>query len=383
MKKIRILEMIDQPFLGGGQMALLALARSLDRERFEVFVCSREGGPFIRALEKNRIHFYPISFSRRFRQTPVKEIASLLDRQKIDILHTHGGVAGLYGRWASRRSRTPVVIHTLHGIHYLHYRNVVRKWALIFLERHFSRFTDGIIVVSEADLRSGKKFKLAPEDKMHLIKNGVDFSPPTEAGGSEGREEEWKRKLKTARDHPVVGTVARLHRQKGIIYFLRAASIIHRRIPEAQILVAGGGPLEQKLRQEAKRLGVQRYFLLLGERTDARELLSYFDVFALPSLWEGLPLALLEAAALGKPIVATDIDGVREVIKDGETGILVPPKNPEILAHAIVRLLEDRQQARNLGQKAKELIPPRFDLVRMVEQTQSLYLDLYRQKLSF
>jgi glycosyltransferase involved in cell wall biosynthesis len=117
---------------------------------------------------------------------------------------------------------------------------------------------------------------------------------------------------------------------------------------------------------------------MLGERIDARELLSLFDIFALSSLWEGLPLALLEAAAMGKPIVATDIDGVREVIQDGETGLLVPPANPEKLAEAILRLLQDKDLARKLGENAKATIPASFPLSKMIEETEQLYLRLFQ-----
>jgi len=179
-------------------------------------------------------------------------------------------------------------------------------------------------------------------------------------------------------DPPIVGTVARLHRQKGIIDLMRAAGHIHRGSPEAKIVVVGGGPMERTLRIEAQKLGLQRFFVILGERREARELLSLFDVFVLPSLWEGLPLVLLEAAAMGKPIVATDIDGVREVIRDRETGLLVPPANPEKLAEAILRLLRDKDLAHKLGENAKATIPPSFTLAKMVGETEQLYLRLFR-----
>lgn len=113
-----------------------------------------------------------------------------------------------------------------------------------------------------------------------------------------------------------------------------------------------------------------------GEREDAIKWLSVFDVFVLPSLWEGLPYVLIEAAALGKPVVATDIDGVREVIESGETGILVPPGNPEALADGVIRLLQDKEYALKLGRQIEQ-IPPRFTLSRMVAQIQDLYLRLF------
>jgi glycosyltransferase involved in cell wall biosynthesis len=159
---------------------------------------------------------------------------------------------------------------------------------------------------------------------------------------------------------------------------MRAAGQIHRGSPEAKILVVGGGPLEGALRKDAQKLGLERFFVMLGERPDAHALCSLFDVFVLPSLWEGLPLALLEAAAMGKPIVATDIDGVREVIQDGQTGILVPPGDPEKLAQAVLRLLQNKDLAHKLGENARTTILAAFTLSRMIEETERLYLRLYQ-----
>lgn len=183
-------------------------------------------------------------------------------------------------------------------------------------------------------------------------------------------------------DPPIVGTVARLHRQKGVIDLVQAAAEIHRSSPQAKIVVVGGGPLEQALRKKAHQLGLERFFIMLGERADARELLSLFDIFVLPSLWEGLPLVLLEAAALGKPIVATNIDGVREVIREGETGLLVEPGNAGALAEAVLRLLRDRNFAAGLAERAKASIPSRFQLSRMVEETEQLYMRLFERRKS-
>jgi len=380
MSKLRVLEMIDKPFLGGGQIHLLSLARTLDKERFEVTIGAPSGGPLEDAAREAGIRFLPIVIGKKLGRGTVSDIAARLSENEFDILHTHGGVAGLFGRWAGRRARIPVVIHTLHGIHYLHYRNPLLKRLSIIQERHFSRRTDAVIFVSEADLRMGKKFRLVPEAKSRLIRNGVDL-------GGMLKDEKAAQRIGNLRaslnlSPPVVGAVARLHRQKGVEFLLDAAGEIRVLHPEARIVVVGGGPLEKSLRRRAAKLGLGRNFLLLGERGDAREILSLFDIFVLPSRWEGLPLALIEAAALGKAIVAADIEGVREVIRAGETGLLVPPADPARLAAAVIRLLEDRTLAAKLGERAKREIPPLFTLAGMVEKTQRLYLELAAKKIS-
>jgi len=378
MEKIRVLEMIDRPFLGGGQINLLSIAKNLDREKFEVFVASREGGPLVDEVKKNKINYIPIPFSKGIKGKIFREIASFLERQRIDILHTHGGVAGLYGRWAAHKSRTPVVVHTLHGIHYLHYRNLLLKGAFILLERIFTRFTDALILVSDADRKRAAALKLAPESKMFVIKNGIDFTEAKERDYLEKKKKELGLDL----SQPIVGTVARLHRQKGLIYLLRAAREVQQAIPEVKILIVGGGPLHLKLERAVLRAGLGNCLVFMGERKDAQELLSLFDVFVLSSLWEGLPYVLIEASALGKPIVATDVDGVKEVIKNGETGILVPPRNPKKLAEAIIRLLQKKDFALKLGERAKKTIPLKYSLSRMVEEVQNLYLKLYQRDMN-
>jgi glycosyltransferase involved in cell wall biosynthesis len=269
----------------------------------------------------------------------------------------------LFGRWATRRcARTPKVVHTLHGIHYLHYRNFVLKYLYIYLEKYLSRFTDAVIFVSDADRERGRRFHLIPEDKIVLIKNGINFDVfDSEVSKKEGRE-----KLGIDSSVPVVGSVARLHRQKGLPYLFQAAKKIKESMPETAVWIVGGGSLKTKLQELGKRLDLEDTVHLLGERKDVAQLLSRFDVFVLPSLWEGLPYSLLEAAALAKPVVATDINGVREIVQNGKTGLLVPAKDPEQLAQAIVRLLQEREYAATLGQNLKDA----------TQKTQDLYLRL-------
>jgi glycosyltransferase involved in cell wall biosynthesis len=376
MEKIRICQMIDRPSLGGGQTALLLLAENLDPQRFEVLVCSAGGGPLVEEVHRRGLVHVPVPMSKTFSFRTVKLLSAALEKTSVQILHTHGGIAGFYGRWAARRNRTPVIVHTLHGIHYLHYRNPFLKRLYIVLERLFSHFTDGLILVSQADFGSARKHRLAPEGKMFVVRNGIDRTFSFDSAGIQKK----KLELGLGPAQPVVGTIARLDRPKGLIYLLRAAPEIFRAFSDAKILIVGDGPLGKKLGNEAFRTGLADKLLFLGERKDAAELLAIFDIFVLPSLWEGLPFALIEAAALRKPIVATAVDGVTEVIEDGKTGVLVPPKDPQALAQAIIRLLRDKDAASRLAANAVNAIPPRFPLRRMVEQTQNLYLELYARK---
>lgn len=379
MRKIRVLEMIDQTFLGGGQINLLALARALDPERFDVVVCSKPGGPLVDELSKHGIRHWGAPFRKTLSPDLVQGLMSLIRGGSFDIVHTHGGVAGLYGRWAARRSGVPVILHTLHGIHYLHYRNPLLRALYVVLERLFSRFTQAVIFVSDADRRRGRKHRLAPADRMTVIKNGIDTEAFVKIADKEDSTAAFREEFGIAVSQPVVGTVARLHRQKGIPILMKAARGVLRSFPQAKVVVVGGGPLENRLLALRRRWGLEGEVLFTGERPDVPRLMARFDVFVLPSLWEGLPYSLIEAAALSKPVVATCVDGIEELVKDGQTGLLVPPKNPEALARAVVRLLENKRVAAELGERLHRDVVPRFTLTRMVAQTQSLYLRLAKE----
>lgn len=372
--------MVDKPFLGGGQKNLLSLAESLEKSRFDVSVCSQADGPLVNAVQKRNIRHFPVTFSKRFDRKIIRKIEAVLRENRIDILHTHGGVAGFYGRWAARSCRVPVVIHTLHGIHYLHYRNIFLKYAYVLLERRFSKFTDALVFVSEGDLKRGKKFELAPEEKMVVVKNGIDFKAYADKVKGICREMYAQEMMKFGPDDVVVGTVARLHRQKGIPTLLRAAQIVRQAVPRVKFVIAGGGPLKQRLEKFNVKLGNQDFVQILGEREDAPELLGLCDVFVLSSLWEGLPYVLMEAAALSKPVVATDVEGTRELIISGQTGILVPSQSPEALAKGVIFLLQNKKLAVQQGRKLQEDLSARYSLSGMVREMQTLYSDLFKMK---
>jgi glycosyltransferase involved in cell wall biosynthesis len=377
MRKINVLEMIDQPFLGGGQMNLLSLARSLDKSRFDVSVSSQDRGPLVDEVKRSGLKHFPVRFPKKVTIRIIKDIARLLNENHFDILHTHGGVAGLFGRWAARKCRIPVVVHTLHGIHYLHYRNPLLSSAFIWLERYLSRETDAVIFVSRADRQKGMEKRLAPKEKMWLIENGIDFSTYS----SKREKSSINRELGIYPARPLVGTVARLHRQKGLSYLIRAAKMISRRCPEVRVVIVGEGPERKKLERLIKKSELSESVLLLGERNDAAVILSAFDIFVLPSLWEGLPYALIEAGAYGKAVVASDVEGIREIVEDGETGVLVEPKNSHALAEAILRVQLDDGFRSEIGENLRKAVLPRYTLSRMVQQTQDLYLKLSEIKI--
>ncbi len=261
MSRIRVLQMIDKPILGGGQAVLLSLAKGLDKTCFEVEVAAQGGGPLEDAARDAGLPFRPLPFGRRMTPGLVRRIARALKPNPPDILHTHGGIAGLYGRLAARRAGIKAVVHTIHGIHYLHYRNPAARRAYVLLERICSRRTDAVVLVSQADLEDAGRRRFAPAAKLKLVRNGIDLA---ELSSPAFAERASAAGLRLGLEPPIIGTVARLHRQKGIVHLMRAVPAILEAHPEGRIIVVGGGELEPDLRAEVGRLRLDRRFALAG-----------------------------------------------------------------------------------------------------------------------
>jgi glycosyltransferase involved in cell wall biosynthesis len=174
-------------------------------------------------------------------------------------------------------------------------------------------------------------------------------------------------------DRFIVGTVGRLHEQKGHLYLLQAAALIHQAYPQVRFRIIGDGPLRESLEARASALGVNGVVEFLGARNDVPAQLRQFDLFVLPSLWEGLPYVLLEAMTAGLPIVTTGVDGVGEMITDGREGIVVPSRNAHALAAAVIDLMENGARRADLGVKGAQAVKERFSLEAMIEQTLDVY----------
>ncbi|MFH2043343.1 MAG: glycosyltransferase family 4 protein [Acidobacteriota bacterium] len=376
MPRLKILEMIDRPFLGGGQRHLLSLAEHLNREEFEVSVCSAGGGPLEERTRELGLVHYAVAMPKRPLPRSAGALSSLFASVRFDLVHTHGGVAGLFGRWAAAENRIPAVIHTLHGIHYLHYRNPLNRRIHIGLERWCSRRTDGIICVSDTDLNKALRYRLAPAEKLTVIKNGIDYN---RMGGSVPGPDAAagiKAKLGVESGRPVIGTVARLHYQKNIPFLIQAAARVAEALPDVALIIVGGGPEEERIHGLVRELGMERNVILAGEREDAVELMSLFDMFVLSSRWEGLPYVLMEAGGMAKAVVATAVDGVAEMITHGENGWLVPAGDGQAFSEALIRLLRDGKERERLGLALQAHVREAYTQDRMVKETERLYRRL-------
>lgn len=291
-------------------------------------------------------------------------IVDVLARWPADVFHVHVGTGreNFAGARAARRAGVPVVLQTQH-----------LPWLLRDTRKRPAFFegiaaVDRLVAVSEAQRRTYEQIGVPPE-LFATVPNGI--APRGQGPGREVAREA----LGIAPDELVVMTVGRLNRMKGQRHLVDAVPALATRCPRLRVVLLGQGHLHDALQAQAAALGVADRVLLAGHRPDARRLLDAADVFVLPSITEGMPLAALEAMDAGLPVVATRVIGTSEVVADGKTGLLVPPRDPRALAAALSRLLGDPELRAGYGAAGRRRFVAQFTSARMAAQTRTLYDD--------
>jgi len=244
-------------------------------------------------------------------------------------------------------------------------------------ERWANRFTDLRIATSEAVRQNRITREKTPSEKIVAIPNGVDtayFAPARWERGNSQAE------LGLSKDRFCIGTVARLTEAKGLKYLLLAVKRVRENIPDVTLLIVGDGPLREELEEYSRELGIDDAVIFTGYRNDIPRMLAAMDVFVLASVWEGMPVSLLEAMAMQKPVVATRVGGIPEVIQDGVDGILIPPTDANELARAIINIFKDREFSDNLALNARKRIMEHFSIESTAKRIGSLYQELIAGK---
>jgi glycosyltransferase involved in cell wall biosynthesis len=357
----RVLYVITELDVGGAEQALCELACRLDRGRFAAEVACLTGeGPLAARLRDRDVPVHLLKACCRWDARALWRLRRLLRRA--DIVHSFLYHANLLTRFAAIGPGARVVISSARVAERSRPR---RRW----LECHTHRLVDVEVCVS-----TGVRDWLAeggfPRDKLAVIPNGVDVERFA------GRDPAFKARLGLAPATPLVTAIGRLHEQKGMTYFLRAAASLLHSVPSCRFLIVGQGPLEAALKAEAREFHLEERVTFLGFCDDVPAVLRASDVFVLPSLWEGMPNALLEAMAAAVPVVATRVEGVTEVVRDGATGFLVLPRDVPGLVSATLRLLGDPGRARAMGATAQQHVRTHYTLDIMARRHEELYRRL-------
>jgi glycosyltransferase involved in cell wall biosynthesis len=317
-----------------------------------------------------RVHDVPMQRSIGLADLKAARILrSVVQHGEYDLIHTHSSKAGFLGRAIAQLSGVPVV-HTPNGLYYLG-QSGVKRWFYQTLERAAGRLTTQMIAVSEGERIVITHDQLVPPDRLCVIENGVD-APQIRGEADAPHSRPLRERCGINGQQPIIGAAGRMVPQKDPLTFVRAAAQLLQAYPSAQFVWCGDGELRTATEQLAAQLNVP--LITTGHQENSAAIMRSFDVFVLPSIYEGLPFALLEAMALGIPIVASDISGVRDVLGDQHAGWLTEPRNEAALATAIGRALSETAESHRRTQAAQHLVETQYSVQLMVQR----HLDLYQ-----
>jgi glycosyltransferase involved in cell wall biosynthesis len=368
-KRIKVLECIRQGQIGGGESHLLSLVENLDRDRFDPVVLSFTDGPMVERLEKLGVKAHVIHTEKPFDITKWKKVRDFLRTEKVDLVHAHGTRASSNMLWAARELRVPLV-YTIHGWSFHNDQSPLVRRLRILGERWITARSKVNISVSASNRQSG--LDNIPGLQAVVINNGIDqqkFSPYRIF--TNVREE-----LNIPADALLVLFIARFTAHKQPLTLIRAFRQALASLPQLHLLMVGDGDQKAEGLQLVQELGMEGSVNFQAFRQDVPDVLAAADIFVLPSLWEGLPIGLLEAMAMGKAVIATEVDGTKEVVQPGENGLLVEPGNIEALAEALIKLGSDPELRKGLKQKAQDTVRQQFNAVDMTRAIENVYFQV-------
>lgn len=364
---MKIAHVITRLIVGGAQENTVATCIGLRRLGYDCdLYIGPQTGPEGSLAETARAAGVPLIVLDELRRSPNPWLdvaaAAVLRRHLVagryDIVHTHSGKAGFLGRLAARQAGVPVIIHTIHGPSFYRYQNPLGNWLFRWAEQVASAWTTQFISVADAMTEQYRAAGI--EGRYVTIRSGMDLEPYLTQPAATGF---------------VVGKIARFFRLKGHEYFFEAVPAIVAAVSEARFLLVGDGIYRARYERWAERLGLRDRFTFTGlvRPDEIPSQVAQMDVLVHLSLREGLPRTLVQALAAARPVVAFDVDGAREVCRDGETGFLVRAGDAAGVAAAVIRLLRDRALASKLGQQGRERVRQEFSQERMVQQIVEVY----------
>ena len=373
MSATRVFQVITRMVRGGAQRIVLDLLARLPRAEFrQTLVCGGEEA-VPADVEVRRVP----DLVREVR--PVRDVraaarlAALFLSRRPHVVHAHTYKAGVLSSVAARLADVPAVIFTPHGHIFARGARIPgvpaggwKRDLLRWITRGAQACAHRVTALSEADLHEQLALGLSPPSKYGVVRNGIDLA--RFSGSAVPRE-----------GGPVVGAVGRFSEEKGHAVLIDAFARVRELLPGARLVLVGYGDLEAALRARVRERSLDGAVTFTGERESA-ELLPTFDLFVQPSLYESQGMAIVEAMAAGRPVVATDVGGVRDVVQDGETGLLVPAGDPGALAGALLRLAGDRRWAGEMAERARVRVARLFPVERMVDDYARLYRTLLGRK---
>ena len=366
---------------------LLSELKFFKNKGYSVFVvCSP--GKWLEIIKKEGIEVKEITIKRKI-FTPISDVVSLCQlffyfrKEKFDIVLTFTPKPGLLGQLAARLAGVPIVVNTIFGYYFHENTPYIKRNFFIFIEKIAAWCSSFIFFRNQEDFITAKKEKIIKDSVAQYIGDGIDIEKFDSTRFSKEFIQEKKEKLGIKLEQGVIGIVARLVKEKGYLELFEAFKIVLLKFPNTLLLVVGPSDLQKKDSLNpnmVKNFGIEKNVIFLGERTDVDELYAVMDIFVLPSYREGFPHSVMEASAMAKPIITTDVRGCRNAIEPNITGILVPPKNVQALVGAIKNLLLDLEKAKIMGLSGRKKAEKEFDKNILLEKMEIKIQDLVNRR---
>lgn len=376
-KKISVMHLINSFSLAGAEKLVYDICKRIDKNKFEVYICSIGfqdtdiEKQIIDELEKESIHTLTLRKQKnRQRISAILALRKIILENKIDIINTHCTSPDFYGRTAAFLSNLKIVFSTVHNT----------KGYSAKKERLYKHLTTKYIAISDTVKEYIVKELKINSSKVEIIFNGIDKSTLTAVKCD--RDSKLK-ELKVDPKKLILLNIGRVEYQKGQIYLVEAVRKLVQKFPDIHLIIVGNTELDRQCYKEIVELidsyGLKEYFTFTGVRKDIPEILNASDIFVFPSLFEGFSLTVMEAIACGKPVVATDVGSIREIIVDGENGTIIPPMNSDAIADSLYKYLSDESYLKKISANAYSSFSDKFTIEKTLESYKNLYLEYYNK----
>ncbi len=385
MEKIKIGHIITRLIIGGAQENTIFTVEGLRKKGYDVTLISGPGlGPEGSLIEETRKKGLRVIIIPELRRTinpfldtiALVKLYYLIKKEKYALVHTHSSKAGILGRIAAKLARgRAVIIHTIHGLPFHPYQNKILNFVYVNLERFCSLFTKKIICVGAIMKEKALSAHIGNKEKFVVIHSGFEVEKYQDPQIDSEKE---RRRWGLNQNDIVIGKIGRLFPLKGQRYLLEVLDQIKKAFPQIKLLLVGEGILRKTLEKRAEGLGIEDAVVFTGLLPPEQipKVISTFDLLVHVSLREGLPKTVAQGLAAGKPVVAFDVDGAKEVVIDGKTGYLVPAKDKDKLANTIIKALRNKEESISMAKEGQKLIKKLFPVEVMVNKIEEVYNDV-------
>ncbi|MFW6029785.1 MAG: glycosyltransferase family 4 protein [Halanaerobiales bacterium] len=390
MSRIKVLHIITRLANGGADENTLFTIKGLDFSSYDLdLMIGEENDPIMMNNLKlpKEVKLYKVKGLRRD-ISPYHDLLALFRIYRIiragnyDIVHTHIAKAGILGRLAAKMAGVPIIIHGIHGTTFPDTIHPLKQRLFRDIEKFTARYTDFFIPVGEDMKEKYIKAGVGKREQYQTVYSGMELNKFTNASNyTKKKREDIRTSLGIDQDQIVIGNVSKIQQRKGFTFYLDLAKKITDEYDNVVFLIVGSGPNEEQIKRKSEEMGLTDKVIFTGYRTDVEDIFAIFDVKVLTSLWEGLPRVLVQAAAVGKPIVTFDVDGAWEIVEEGKNGFIVPMKNVDAMNEKVRQLIEDDNLRKKMGLNSYKKVSELWTVEKMVTDIDHIYQKLYSKNL--